>query len=371
MPPTLIQAPEIAPSRLPAPVTPASGNGAAPPAAPPSRTRHLKRFLPYVVGALALLLVARAGVRWWQDRQAQLPSGIVSGNGRLEADEIDIDAKFTERLAQLYANEGDLVHAGQPVARMATQDLDEGRRSAQAALLESERTVDEMQANITQQRTQVDLAQKEVARYRGLVQKDYVTREVFDERQQAYDGAVATLAATVARLREAEHAREAARHVVELDDVNIQDNVLVAPRDGRILYRIANLGELLPAGGKVFTMLDATSVYMDIYLPTADAGRVRLGADGRIVLDAYPQRPIVATVSYLATQAQFTPKAVETKNDRDKLMFRVKVRIDSTVLRGLEGAVRTGLPGVAYVRVDSTTAWPAALRGGVAAHTGP
>jgi HlyD family secretion protein len=90
---------------------------------------------------------------------------------------------------------------------------------------------------------------------------------------------------------------------------------------------------------------------------------VRLGDDGRIVLDAYPQNPIPATVSFLATQAQFTPKAVETKSDRDKLMFRVKVRIDSTFLHGNEGAVRTGLPGVAYVRVDTTLSWPPQLRG--------
>ena len=220
-----------------------------------------------------------------------------------------------------------------------------------------------MTANILQQRTQVDLARKELDRYRMLVQQDYVTHEDFDERQQTYDAALAMLAATVAKLHEAQHARDAARHVVELDDVNIRDNVLVAPRDGRILYRIANLGEVLPAGGKVFTMLDATSVYMDIYLPTAEAGRVRLGADGRIVLNAYPQRPIRASVSYLATQAQFTPKAVETKNDRDKLMFRVKVRIDSTLLREYQSAVRTGLPGVAYVRVDSTIAWPSQLQG--------
>ena len=135
------------------------------------------------------------------------------------------------------------------------------------------------------------------------------------------------------------------------------------PATACIQYRIANLGEFLPAGSKVFTMLDATSVYMDIYLPTTDAGRVRLGAEGRIVLDAYPTKPIPARVSYLATEAQFTPKAVETQNDRDKLMFRVKVRIDSTFLKGRESAVRTGLPGIGYVRVDSTTSWPSWLQG--------
>ncbi len=115
---------------------------------------------------------------------------------------------------------------------------------------------------------------------------------------------------------------------MELYKVNIADNTLVSPRDGRIQYRIANVGEVLPAGGKVFTMLDLTYVYMDIYLPTAEAGKARIGDDARIVLDARPDLAIPAKVTFIAADAQFTPKAVETKTERDKLMFRVRVRID-------------------------------------------
>ncbi len=336
-------------------------------AAPARRPRRLRKLFPMVAALLATLLVIRAGVRWWQGQQSRLPAGIVYGNGRLEADEIDIQTKFNERLVELYANEGDLVHAGQVVARMDTRDLEAQRKAAAASLVQAARAIDEMQAGIAQQRTQIALAKKEVDRYADLVHKDFVTQEDFDQRQETYDANVATLNAAVAKLHEAEQAHGAALHVVELDDVNIEDNTLVAPRDGRIQYRIANLGEMLAPGSKVFTMLDATSVYMDIYLPTNDAGRIRLGADSRIVLDAYPNFPIPARVSYLASEAQFTPKAVETQSDRDKLMFRVKVRIDSAYLHEHEAGVRVGLPGVGYVRVDATTAWPTSLRGRVAA----
>jgi hypothetical protein len=100
--------------------------------------------------------------------------------------------------------------------------------------------------------------------------------------------------------------------------VDIADNTLVAPRDGRIQYRVANVGEVLPAGGKVFTMLDISYVYMDIYLPTQQAGKVKFGADARIVLDANPSVAIPAKISFIATQAQFTPKTVETQDERDK-----------------------------------------------------
>ena len=114
------------------------------------------------------------------------------------------------------------------------------------------------------------------------------TRETFDQRRQQLDGAKAAELAAKARVTQVEHALEAAQHDVELYQVNIADNTLVAPRDGRIEYRLANIGEVLPAGGKVFTMLDTSYVYMDIYLPTLEAGKVKIGADARIVLDAYP-----------------------------------------------------------------------------------
>ncbi len=158
---------------------------------------------------------------------------------------------------------------------------------------------------------------------------------------------------------------DAATHDAELYKVNIADNTLAAPRDGRIQYRIANIGEVLPAGGRVFAMLDILYVYMDIYLPTAEAGKVRIGADARIALDAVPNVAIPAKVAFVATQAQFTPKTVETKDERDKLMFRVRVRIDPERLRARGEYVRSGLPGVGYVKYDPSVAWPDKLQGNV------
>ena len=207
------------------------------------------------------------------------------------------------------------------------------------------------------------LAQQEMDRANALVAKGFETKEVVDQRQQQLDGANAALQAAQARVIESEHALEASTHDVELYTVNIADNTLVAPKDGRIQYRIANIGEVLAAGGKVFTMLDISYVYMDVYLPTEEAGKVKIGADARIVLDAYPNIAIPAKVSFVATQAQFTPKTVETKSERDKLMFRIRVKIDPERLRTRADTVRSGLPGVAYVLTDACCAWPARLQG--------
>ncbi len=299
---------------------------------------------------------------WWHRLHPPLPPGIYFGNGRLEADEINIDTKYAARIAEILVDEGDLVKAGQVVARMDTRDLGASLKKSEAQVSQARRAVDEANANVVQQKTQLVLAKQEFDRAIYLVQKGFQTQEVVDQRQQQLDGATAALDAANARVTETEHALEAATHDVELYTVEIADDTLVAPRDGRIQYRVANVGEVLPAGGHVFAMLDTSYVYMDVYLPTQQAGKVKYGADARIVVDAYPKAAIPAKVMFIATQAQFTPKTVETQNEREKLMFRVRVRIDPDWLKGRSDAVSSGLPGVAYISTEPATPWPDRLQ---------
>jgi HlyD family secretion protein len=101
---------------------------------------------------------------------------------------------------------------------------------------------------------------------------------------------------------------------------------------------------------------------MTFFLPTAQAGRVALGTEVRLVLDAVPQYVVPAEVSFVADVAQFTPKTVETAEERQKLMFRIKARIDPGLLRQHLRQVKTGLPGMAYVRLDPRVDWPPELQ---------
>ena len=124
-------------------------------------------------------------------------------------------------------------------------------------------------------------------------------------------------------------------------------------------YRVAQPGEVLGAGGKVLNMVDLADVYMTFFLPEQAAGRVALGQDVRIILDAAPQYVIPAAVSFVASTAQFTPKTVETASERQKLMFRVKAQISPELLHLQQ--VKTGLPGVAWIKLDAGAQWPAQL----------
>lgn len=331
----------------------------------PQPVEHLKkRRLRRAVVVLAILAAAGGGgFYWWKQSQSQLPVGISWGNGRIEADEIDIDTKFPGRIAELYADIGDMLAPGQVVARMDTRDIQQSLEKAQSQVLQAQRAIEEARANLVQLNTQQVLASQEMDRAASLLKGGWVTKETVDQRQQQLDGANAAIRAGEARIAQAEHALDASQHDVELYKVNIADNALVAPRAGRIQYRITNIGEVLPAGGKVFTMLDISYVYMDIYLPTQEAGKVKIGTDARIVLDAYPNIAIPAKVSFVASQAQFTPKTVETQTERDKLMFRIRARIDPDRLRAHADAVRSGLPGVTYLRWDPAVEWPKNLQG--------
>ena len=126
-------------------------------------------------------------------------------------------------------------------------------------------------------------------------------------------------------------------------------------------YRVAQPGEVLAGGGTVLNLVDLNDVYMTFFLPETVAGRIALGSEVHIILDAAPGTVIPARVSFVATTAQFTPKTVETASERQKLMFRVKARIDPALLKRNVKQVKTGLPGVAWLKLDAQASWPAEL----------
>jgi HlyD family secretion protein len=315
-------------------------------------------------GASSELIAAGAAstAYWMAHRVPGLPPGIAWSNGRLEADEIDIDTKFAGRIAAVLADEGDVVHAGQVVAQMDTRDLEASLKQAEAQIEQTEHSIAAARAELEQASSQVTLTGQELQRARTLRQKGFETQEVVDQRQSQFNVARAVYVAAQARIDGATAARDAAVHSANVIRVNIADSTLVAPKDGPIQYRLANVGEVLGVGGRVFTMLDMSYVYMDIFLPTADAGRIQLGADARIVLDAQPNTPVPAKTVFVASQNQFTPKMVETKTERDRLMFRVRARIDPDLARTQAAQIRSGLPGLTYVLVDPSATWPERLQ---------
>jgi HlyD family secretion protein len=257
-----------------------------------------------------------------------------------------------------------MVRTGQVLARMDTRELEAALRQTEAQGRQARRVLEARQATVVQQRSQLALADSELERARTLLQSGAGTRQVFDQRQAARNTAAAVLNVALAQVAEAEQGVQAADQATERIGTQIADSTLVAPIDGRVQYKLAHTGEVLGAGGRVLTLLDIGYVYMTVFLPTEQAGRLPIGTEARIVLDALPDYVIPATATFVSPQAQFTPKQVETRSERDRLMFRVKLRIDAELLRRNAEKVRTGLPGIGYVRLNPDTPWPGWLEPG-------
>lgn len=324
----------------------------------------MKYIRPIV--AIAALLAALAALGWyvWDQNTGQLPAGFATGNGRIEADQIDIATRTPGRVAEILASEGALVQKGDILAIMDTRELEAQLARAEADVRRAESQVEEVKALIDQRRAQLTLAQEEFDRAAHLTERGVNTQAIADQRKSQLATAEAALNAALAQLTSTERGVDAAQALAALYNTQIADATLTAPVLGRVLYRLAQPGEVLGGGGKVMTLLDLSQVYMEVFLPADDSMRTGLGAEARIRLDSIPFA-IPAYVSFVSPEAQFTPKTVETRAEREKLMFRVKVRVPEELVRANIEQVKTGLRGVAYIRLAGAedVPWPAEFVG--------
>ena len=339
--------------------------------------------------AIAVAVLAAGAYAWTTLRPQGPGDGLVSGNGRIEATEIDVAAKLGGRVQSIVVKEGEFVKAGQPLAHMQIDTLeashDEAKArhqqavaavanaEAQVAVRESDRQA--ALALVAQRQSELDAAQRRLARSQTLVREGASSDQEVDDdraRERSLEAAVvasraqaeaAQAAITAARTQvaSARAAVTAAQATVARIKADIDDSALVAPRSGRVQYRIAQPGEVIGGGGKVLNLVDLSDVYMTFFLPEPVAGRLALGSEVRIVLDAAPQLVIPAKVSFVASTAQFTPKTVETASERQKMMFRVKAQIAPELLQKHVQLVKTGLPGMAWLKLDAAAPWSAHL----------
>ena len=352
----------------------------------------MKTFLtgPSVRIAIILALVGGAFLYWRSLQDAEIPDGFAKSNGRIEAVEIDIAAKTAGRVSDVFVDEGDFITTGQELAQIDIAVLSAQLRQAQAELKRAEIDIDTTESLVTQRdeelnaaqavvlqrNAELDLAQKQLARTDELAKKGNASQSQLDEDRAGFESAKAAVSAAQAQVAAARaaggYARsqvvsaeaqvEALHAAIQRIQADIDDSTLKSPRDGRVQYRVAQPGEVVAAGGTVLNIVDLTDVYMTFFLPTEQAGRIALDAEARIVLDAAPEYVFPASISYVADVAQFTPKTVETADERQKLMFRIKAQVDRDLLQRFLQHVKTGLPGVAYVRLDPAADWPEDLQ---------
>ncbi|MGP0012533.1 HlyD family secretion protein [Pseudomonas sp.] len=320
-----------------------------------SMNQHSSRLF---AGALLVLLAAAGGFGYWKSLHDRLPEGLGMGNGRLEATEVQIASKTPGRLAEVLVNEGDKVTQGQLLARLDTRTLEAQRNQAEAEVLRARENFAANQANVQLRQSELLLAGQELKRFRELSQRGFASGQVIDQQQARYDTSTAALAAAKAQVSAVSAAIGAAQAQVAQLTSEIDDSSLRAPLNGIIQLRLAEPGEVLGAGGRVLLLIDPSDQYMNLYLPASVVGRLTQGDDARVVLDALPEHPLPAKVAFVAAKSQFTPKEVETRDERQKLVFRVKLRLTEPAA---VPQAKPGMPGAGYVRT-SPVDWPANLK---------
>jgi HlyD family secretion protein len=294
-------------------------------------------------------------------RGRDMPEGIVKSNGRIEATQVDVAAKYSGRLATVTKDEGDEVTAGEVVATISSPETEAQLRAAQAQVIKAKQAMAEAVALIAQRQSDLDFTKTDYERGVFLLEHGNIPKQTVDQRRNKFEAADAALVATNRQRDQAEAAIKSAEADVERLQAILVDLVLVSPRSGRVQYRLARAGEVVAAGQRVLTILDLKDVYMTIYLPANVAGQLTLGDEARLILDPVPQYVGPATISFVATEAQFTPKSVETPEEREKLMFRVKLQLDPKLLDKYHRQVKTGVRGLGFVRTDPKIPWPAEL----------
>lgn len=349
----------------------------------------MHKNIKIAITAVVLLAAAGAFQLWGPLHEKSLGEGFVSGNGRIEATEISVATKLAGRVEEIMVAEGDFVKAGQPLARMQIESLQAQREEALARMQQAQQSVSGSEAEVAlresdyqsalaavaQRESDLDTAQRRLPRSEKLAQDGFFSGQLLDDDRAKVRSLQAAVSAAKSQAKAAQAGIAAARTQVsaaqanvkalqatkERIDVDLLDSVLKAPRDGRVQFRVAQPGEVLGGGGRVLNLIDLSDVYMTFFLPETVAGRVAIGSEVRIILDAAPQYVVPAKVSFVASTAQFTPKTVETASERQKLMFRVRAQIDRDLLLRYQDQVKTGLPGVAWIKLDPNAPWPTQL----------
>ena len=311
-----------------------------------------------ILAVVAVAVAVFFGYRTWKRKQSELPPGIASGNGRIESKEVDVASKLPLKVKEVRVEEGDLVKPGQIVVQMDTVTLDAELAEARQNVAAAREQMAVAKAAMARRKAEIELAEIEKKRSAALVKEHAGSQREYDVRTMAVETSKAGYAEEKAKLQVAQEQMKVAEANVATIQSRIDDATLRSPVVGRVLYRLAEPGEVLAPGGKALTLIDLHDVYMEIYLPSNQAAALKLGAEARFTVDYEPGRVAPGYVSFVSPEAQFTPKEVETKSEREKLMFRVKIQIPKELVAHYVERIKTGVRGVGYVKLRDDARWP-------------
>jgi len=351
--------------------------------------------------AVAAAVVVGLGVFFWQQQAGKIPEGFLLSSGRIEGREVNVSSRVQGRLVLLQADEGDTVKKGQLLAvlksdqanaqanaaqeslniaerqqEQAGLDLEYSRRNSTSAIWVAQASVYQAKAQLRKAMAVQQIAQRNFQRYLKLFNDGAVSASEFDNRRLDFDSSNADVSnarefheaanANLATAQSSTVAVEVKQKQVEASQASVnafraklqelaanqQELQILAPIEGTIITRPVEVGQVVNAVSPLFVMINLNNIYMKIYIPESQIGKLELGSEAHIYVDAYADRYFVGKVTKISDQAQFTPKNVETKEERVKLVFAVEMSVDNP-----EGILKPGMPGDVVLRWKGDVPW--------------
>jgi HlyD family secretion protein len=278
---------------------------------------------------------------------------LIKGNGRVESREIAVATKFSGRLSEVYVDEGDSVESGQLLATIDSRSLASDIEAQKAKSEEILRNITSVEADIKATGSDIKFYKKEVERTKILMKQNFSSQLELDRNNNYLDKSEAKLLGLVAEKKGLQASYQSILASINTMAINLGDMEIYAPTSGIILYKLIENGEILDAGGKLFIMYNPDDLYMTIYMSSEKAGQVKLGDMAKVKLDAYPSKIFDTKVTFVAENAEFTPKEVETYKEREKLVFRIKLTFNDNSLR----EAKPGMPGDGYIKLNIDKDW--------------
>lgn len=360
--------------------------------------RKKRWWIPVVIVVVVLLVVAEIGFMVIPGMLGEgTPKGYVRASGRIEGRVLEVSPKIGGRVVEILIEEGETVSAGQLVARLSSEQIEARRREVKANLdlwrnRKGQAEVDlritnvQVETNIRSAEQRLEAAKAEVRRLEKAAEKakkDYdrsadllsqgaIPKTRLEEAELALKSAQeqlevarklrgqAELALQLAKdmrltlelkrsaIDNAEKAVQAAQASLDEVDSLLEDTKLYAPINGVVLQRVVEPHEVIAAGTPIVTLVNPDDLFLKVYLPNADVGKLKLGDEAQIIPDAFPEEQFEAEVIRIGDRALFTPKNVETAEQRVNLVFEVKLgKIDNHDRR-----LKPGMPAEALIRID-------------------
>lgn len=299
-----------------------------------------------------LIILAVVATLWWKNQENISDLiGIAEVNGRIELKRLDISTLYAGRVEEFLVKEGELVEKGQVLVRLSSSQIEAQIFSAQEQKKAVQESVKRAESEIKTQIHQVNLAKLELDNARKLKKEKLISQAELDRKKEAYQVALSALNTAKASQKEVlARVDYAQAQINQIEDIK-KDLEILAPISARLEYQIADLGSVLPAGGRVLSLLDLNDAYLNVFLPAFQANKIKIGDEARIIIDGI-DAVFPAFVSFIASEAQFTPKSVETKSEREKLMFKIKLQIPAPISQQYQSLIKAGMTAVGYLKYE-------------------